>query len=134
MKVPEYFSLTLLQVYQPLSELSTKQHGAWLINHKESYENKIHSSVLFDLQQYTFQHRQPTVIRRLSGTQSNRAASANICWKCLEHKTVEFTQLRTRVLFFVFFLFFLILHLGLGVTSIKSTILLSYWYFISIST
>lgn len=50
------------------------------INHNESNENKFHSSVLVDLQQYPFQHGQPAVIQSLSGTQSNRAASVNICW------------------------------------------------------
>lgn len=77
--VPEYLSLTLLKLYQLLSDFGTNPHGVWLIKHNESNENKIHCSVLFDLQQYPFQHGQPTVIHRLSGTQSNRAASVNIC-------------------------------------------------------
>lgn len=91
------FSQTLLEVYQLLSEFCTKPHSVWCINHNESNENKIHSSVLFDLQQYPFQHGQPTVIQSLSGTQSNRAASVNICWKHLERKPVKLARVGTRV-------------------------------------
>lgn len=59
-------------------------------------KNKIHSSVLFDLQQYTFQHGQPTAIQSLSEMHSNRAASVNIRWKWFKRKVVEFTPLRPR--------------------------------------
>lgn len=44
-------------------------------------KNKIHSSVLFDLQQYSFQDQQPTAIQSLSEKHTNKAASVNICWK-----------------------------------------------------
>lgn len=76
------------------------KNGAWLTNHDESNENKIHSSALFDLQQYPFQHGQPTVIQSLSAAQSNRAASVNICWQRLEHKPVDFIRLTTRALLY----------------------------------